>query len=222
MKLKINMKRIIMVPLSLLLASTLIVSCGNDDDGGSSSGAQQQEDSGGPLGPGAVQVERLARPAINEGLLISNNFLNAFNQIPPSADLSEAAAPVLTEAAAVLEAFDQVDGKDDLTVEAVTTAFLPDVMRIDTRVDIGPGKDAYNADLSGDKGILTGGRKIEDDVIDITLSLLVAGDPTGATVKDNVSYEGVSGNEAQPGHRRLYKQTSPKGRATFPFLARPY
>lgn len=221
MKIKINMKKITMVPLSLLLASTMLVSCGNDDDGGSSS-AQQQEDSGGPLGPGAVQVERLARPAINEGLIISNNFLNAFNSIPPSADLSEAAAPVRAEAASVIEAADQIDGKDDLTVDAVTTAFLPDVMRIDTRVDIGPGKDAYNADISGDKGMLTGGRKIEDDVIDITLSFLVAADPTGAAVKDNVSYEGVPGNEAQPGHRRLLNQTSPKGRASFPFLARPY
>ena len=216
-----KLKKITMFPMSLLLASTLVVSCGSDDDDDNNN-APQLEQTSGPLGPGAIQVERLARPAINEALIISNNLLNAFNMVPPSADLSDAAAPVRAEAATVIEASDMIDGKDDLTVDAVTTAFLPDVMRIDTRVDIGTGKTAYNADVSGDKGMLTGGRKIEDDVMDITLSFLVAGDATGMAVKDNVSYEGRSGNAAQPGHRRLYKQSSPKGAASFPFLARPY
>ncbi|MBA2405846.1 MAG: DUF4331 family protein [Bdellovibrionales bacterium] len=172
------------------------------------------------LGATKGQIERLARPVINEGLIITNAFLNAFNTIPPSADLSPAAAPVLGEAAKVLEAFDQLDGNDDLTVAAVVTAFLPDVMRIDTRVNIPAGTPAYNADVSGDKGILTGGRKLEDDIIDITLSFLVAGDVTGATVKDNVSYEGVAGNISQ-GHKMLHGQTSYGGTATFPFLAKP-
>lgn len=216
-----NFKKLLVIPLSVLLATSILVSCGSDDDDDDNARPQNEQNAG-PLGPDAIQVERLARPAINEALLISNDFLNAFNMIPPSADLSAAAAPVLAEAVTVLDAFDQIDEKEDISIEAVTTAFLPDVMRIDTRVDIGPGKTAYNADVSGDKGMLTGGRKIEDDVIDITLSLLVAGDPTGMTVKDNVSYDGKSGNSAQPGHRRLYRQSSPKGAASFPFLARPF
>lgn len=224
MKFKQDRKFLAPLMLSTFLLLTLAVGCGNDDDdsgGGSPQQQQAEVGSSGPLGTGATQVERLARPAINEGLVISNDLLNAFNSIPPSADLSPAAGPVLAEAATVIEATDQIDNKDDLTVEAVTTAFLPDVMRIDTRVDIAPGKPAYNADVSGDKGMLTGGRKIEDDVIDITLSFLVAADPTGKTVKDNVSYQGVPGNEAQPGHKWLNGQSGPGKAATFPFLARP-
>lgn len=208
-----KMKKLSALSLSVLLLGTLAVSCGSDDDDDDNSGGIQEETTG-PLGPGALQIERLARPAINEGLIISNDNLNAFNMVPPSADLSDAAAAVRAEAATVIDAADMIDGKDDTTVEMVATAFLPDVMRIDTRVDIAPGKTAYNADVSGDKGILTGGRKIEDDVIDITLSFLVAADPTGESVKDNVAYWDV--------HRKLYGQSSRGGRAKFPFLARPH
>ncbi|MBC7714867.1 MAG: DUF4331 family protein [Rhizobacter sp.] len=166
------------------------------------------------------QVERLARPAINEGLVVSNDFLNAFNMIPPSADLSAAAAPVVNEAANSIVAFDMLDGKTDTTVAQVANAFLPDVMRVDSRLDLAVATTAYNADVSGDRGMLTGGRKLEDDVMDITLSFLVAGDATGAAVKDNVSYEGTPGNPNQ-GHKLLYKQTERKGPASFPFLAKP-
>lgn len=221
MKDKMN-RSLLIFPLTLLLSSVLAISCGSDDDDNSSSAPQQEQETVvGPLGAGATQVERLARPAINEGLIISNEFLNAFNSIPPSADLSDAAAPVREEAALVIDAADMIDGKDDLPTSAVTNAFLPDVMRIDTRLDIAPGKTAYNADVSGDLGMLTGGRKIEDDVIDITLSFLVSADATGDKVKDNVFYEGVPGNPAQPGHKKLYQQKNRKGPASFPFLAEP-
>jgi hypothetical protein len=169
---------------------------------------------------GNQQVERLARPAVNEGLIETNSFLNAFNMIPPSADLSPAAAPVRAEAAKTLAAFDLIDNKVDIPVADVVAAFLPDVMRIDTRVAIPVGKTAYNADLSGDKKMLTGGRKLQDNVMDITLSLLVAGDATGMAVKNNVTYEGTRGN-ANQGHTMLYGQNSRLGRAMFPFLAEP-
>ena len=36
--------------------------------------------------PSYVQIERLGRPAINEGLVITNDYLNAFNSISPSQD----------------------------------------------------------------------------------------------------------------------------------------
>ncbi len=218
-----NKKSFYQVTVSSLILASLAVACGDTSSSSNNDQRQQEQEIGssGPLGPGAQQVERLARPAINEGLVINNDLLNAFNSIPPSADLSPAAAPVLKEASAVIEATDLIDGKRDLTVAAVAGAFLPDVMRIDTRKRIMPGTPAYNADVSGDKGILTGGRKIEDDVIDITLSFLVAGDASGKSVKDNVSYEGAAGNEAQPGHKRLYGQKGPGRAAYFPFLAAP-
>ncbi|BAY66572.1 hypothetical protein NIES22_67120 [Calothrix brevissima NIES-22] len=144
------------------------------------------------------QVERLARPAINEGLIVTNDFLNAFNSIPPTADLSSAAKPVGAEAKKTLKAL----GNNDQRANALLGAFLPDVMRIDTTVPSGYG-NALNA-----KGSPIAGRKITDDVIDITLSVLT----NGAVTTDNVSYEGTPGNPSQ-GHNPLEPQ--------FPYLALP-
>lgn len=144
------------------------------------------------------QFERLARPGINEGLIVTNDFLNAFNSIPPTADLSRAAAPVGAEAKKTLKAL----GNDEQRANALLGAFLPDVMRIDTTIPSGYG-NALNAKLSP-----IAGRKLADDVIDITLSILT----NQAVTTDNVSYEGTPGNPSQ-GHKPLEQQ--------FPYLALP-
>jgi hypothetical protein len=150
---------------------------------------------------GFQQFERLARPAINEGLIVTNDFLNAFNQIPPSADLSNAAAPVRAEAVRTLKAL----GNNDDRVAALAGAFLPDVMRIDTTKPSGYRADqnSVNAKLSP----ITG-RLLKDDVVDTTLQVLT----NNPQATDNVSYEGTPGNPAQ-GHRPLV--------ADFPYLALP-
>ena len=198
---------------------TALAGCGNDNKNGSGNPGNQPGQA-----PGS-QIDRLARPAINEGLSINDSTLNAFNSVPPSADLSDAAAPVRAEAVNTLKAFAALGQKLGTTPAPppATTAgaFFPDVMRIDTRNSIPPGTPAYNSATSGSKGILTGGRKLEDDSIDITLSLLVAGDATGKTVQDGVSYAGVPGNPNQPGHQLLHGQTSRGGTATFPFVTTP-
>ena len=142
------------------------------------------------------QVERLARPAINEGLITSNGLLNAFNSVPPTADLSPAAGPIGAEAIRTLKAL----GNNDDRTKALLGAFLPDVMRIDTT-----GASGYGNALNG-KGSPIRGRMLKDDVIDITLSVLTDGKVKG----DNVSYEGS--NIAQ-GHKAL--------EANFPYLALP-
>lgn len=144
------------------------------------------------------QFERLARPGINEGLIVTNDFLNAFNSIPPTADLSPAAAPVGAEAKQTLKAL----GNDDKRANSLLGAFLPDVMRIDTTIGSGYA-NALNA-----KGSPIAGRLLKDDVIDITLSVLT----NGAVKTDNVSYEGTPGNPAQ-GHKPLEPE--------FPYLALP-
>lgn len=144
------------------------------------------------------QVERLARPLVNEGLVVTNEFLNAFNQIPPSADLSPAAAPVREEALRTLTAFSGSQAR----ATALANAFLPDVMRIDTT-----GPSGYANALNAE-GSPVRGRLLKDDVVDITLSLLT----NGAITSDNVTYEGVPGNPAQ-GHDPLVP--------TFPYLALP-
>jgi len=188
------------------------------------------------------QIERLARPAINEGLIITNDFLNAFNSIAPTLDLSTAAATVVAEAAGVLTAvhnYGRNAGLPAPEVADVAAGFLPDVMRIDTSKNINVGQWAYNGDFTIVNGtsagaMLTGGRKIEDDVMDITLSYLIAGNPAcgpgqACAIKEGTSYAGGTTcsnagqgtNIANPGHKCLFSQTSRNGSASFPFLASP-
>ena len=178
-----------------------------------------------------VQIERLGRPAVNEGLVYTNDFLNAYNSIPPSADLTAAASPVVAQAAGVITAVYAVAGGHPMSsagefVNEVAGEFLPDVMRIDTTQAIPPGTEAYAAAVAGPVGrltgvgILTGGRKIEDDVMDDTLSVLAGTLPAGVFVQDNVSYKGHAGNPQQ-GHQMLHGASAYGGTATFPYLAKP-
>ncbi len=163
---------------------------------------------------GYTQIERLARPAINEGLIITNDYLNAFNSIPPTADLSDAAAPVRAEAIAVLNVVTGLIGGGPTSAE-VAAQFLPDVMRIDTanaNPGVGPSTSDANVgyiscvNASGTGPLLCGGRKIEDDVIDITLNYIASGTPTQPyTISDNIGY--TTAHSALP--------------TAFPYLATP-
>jgi hypothetical protein len=153
------------------------------------------------------QVERLARPGINEGLIVNNDFLNALNSVGPDFEAAalagqqqaaRIAGPIIADASKTLKAI----GNDDQRTQALLGAFLPDVMRIDTTAESGYGKA-----LNG-KGSPIRGRLIADDVIDTTLSVLT----NGAIATDNVSYAGTPGNPSQ-GHDPLLPE--------FPYLALP-
>jgi hypothetical protein len=151
------------------------------------------------------QVERLARPAVNEGLIVTNDYLNALNSVGPDFEAAalagqqpaaNIAGPIVAEAKQTLLAV----GNSDARANALLGAFLPDVMRIDTTGPSGYA-NALNANGSPIRG-----RKIKDDVVDITLGVLT----NGAITTDNVSYEGTPGNPAQ-GHDPLAP--------SFPYLA---
>lgn len=172
------------------------------------------------------QVEQLARPGINEALLRTNLFLNIYNSVSPAfisralvagTPENTAAAPVLGEAIDSLNLFTALDGPGGANTTTLAAAFLPDVMRIDTSINtITSGTTAYSAAFvaSGpNAGAPAAGRKLTDDVVDITLTVL-----TGGTVTtDNVPYY----PNANPGvgHQRLNQQLVDNGPATFPFLA---
>ncbi len=157
-------------------------------------------------GGSCTQVERLAQPAINEGLIVTNDFLNTLNQVGPEVEAAILASPnplanpILAEAAQTLLAL----GNTPAQAVAIATAFLPDVMRIDTT-----GPSGYAAAVNA-AGRPIRGRRITDDVIDITLSVIVPG-TVPAVESDNVSYAGPNANGS--GHRPLL----PK----FPYLADP-
>lgn len=159
-----------------------------------------------------TQIERLARPAINEGLILSDSLLNTWNSVPPTADTSAAAKPIADEATQVLKAL----GNTDAQVGKLFGALLPDVMRIDTSRPSGYAGTAANplGNVEPTKGIPIGGRMIKDDVIDTTLFLIVP-DATNNAVpglrSDNVGYDKPDAN----GH--VHKPVM----ADFPYLAAP-
>lgn len=183
------MKKKIIIFLGFV-AGVIIISCNKNDSSNATAQVKQAD-------AGYVQVERIGRPAINEALVITNDYLNAFNSIPPTADLSAAAAPVRAEATAVL---DVVTGlvPGGPTSAQVAGQFLPDVMRIDTVVSnpgVGPSTSDANVgyiscvNVTGAGPLLCGGRKLEDDVIDITLNYIASGVPTQPyTISDNITY----------------------------------
>lgn len=155
---------------------------------------------------GGKQIERLARPAINEGLVVTNDFLNALNSVGPDFEAAALAGkqpaagiagPIVAEAKKTLMAV----GNTDARATALIGAFLPDVMRIDTT-----GASGYANALNA-KGSPIRGRKITDDVIDITLTVVT----NGAIKADNVSYAGP--NAGGTGHKPLME--------SFPYLADP-
>jgi hypothetical protein len=155
---------------------------------------------------GGKQVARLARPAIGEGLLTTTAYQNTLNSIGPDFEAAalaghkpeaDAAAPIVGEAKKTLMAF----GNDDKRATALILAFLPDVMRIDTT-----GPSGYAAALNA-KGSPIRGRKITDEVIHITLSVVT----NGAVKTDNVTYPGPNGGGTA--HKPLL--------SSFPYLADP-
>jgi hypothetical protein len=174
----------------------------------------------------AVQVERLGRPAIGEGLLIDNGFLLAFNSISPDQDLAVYTTNTAfrTQVQTVLGAVDDaVAPVDNVNTADIEQAFFPDVMRIDTTLQVPVGTAAYPfaAVAVGTTVRPIAGRKLEDDVIDITLSVVA-----GGALSDNVDYrdpvdpnDGNPGGSPNPDHDLLNGQTVTGGAATFPFLA---
>jgi len=224
-----NFKKTTVLSLSALM---LVVSCGKDS--GSSSSGQSY-----------MQVERLARPAINEGLVLSNDNLNAFNSITPSSDLeasNPAVAAVLTEAQVVLDVVRKLGNTLTSSTSAPPVAtsvgqFLPDVMRISVddahfgalhplvantsrTGNSNQNNVAYTACVSLTAGapLLCGGRKIRDDVIDITLSYLAAG--AGAAAPVATPFTSVPGYAVSDAVSYSTSHTTPL-LGVFPFLAAP-
>ena len=202
--------------LALFAAAAFAVGCGSDSTDIVSNNTQQQD-------PSFRQIEQLARPGINEALLFTNAFLNTYNAVSPAfiaAALANpagpegtAAAPVFTEATTTLNLLTGFVAGGTTTAQAIA-AFLPDVLRCDSTLNVPVATTAYSFALNA-VGSPVAGRKLTDDVVDITYSVLV-----GAGTTDNVPYYAPPGNTNQAiGHQRLNGQAADFGAATFPFLA---
>lgn len=140
-----------------------------------------------------VQVERLGRPAINEGLIRDGALNTLWNSVGPDVDATSAASGIASHATETLKAFNNTQEQVDVLFKQL----LPDVMRIDTTKESGyatPKNGAALGNLSPTNKIPIGGRLLEDDVVDITLILIVPGGlPAGTAVagleSDNVDYD---------------------------------
>lgn len=163
-----------------------------------------------------VQVERLGRPAINEGLFVTNDFLNAVNSITPEQDAGALVGPVFAEAAATLGALANIGTAFAATPPAagdVVAALIPDVMRIDTTLTSVGSAYANGAVAVGTTVRPVAGRKLEDDVIDITYQVLTGVGGLGDGVPYTRPAAGPGSTNPAIGHKPLI--------ATFPFLAAP-
>jgi len=209
------------IRLSLALAAAAAIpACGGSND---------------PAMPGTtwVQVERLARPAINEGLFVTNDYLNAVNSIRPDQDGAALVGPVAAEAVLTLQALGQIGTANAVTPPQpgdVVAALIPDVMRIDTTLPAIPlGSAAYAFMARGGLGTgATGvmpiaGRKLEDDVIDITYQVLTGVPGLGDGVPYYKPAAGPGSTNPAIGHNKLHGQGAIGAgqSATFPFLADP-
>ena len=206
--------------ISLFAAAALIAGCGSDD---STFVPPNNFQPNTPQGTSLKQIEQLARPGINEALLFSNAFLNTYNAVSPQfvaaaltpntpENLNPTVQALLAEATTVLSLImdaPQVAGFNGVltTPTAAVQAFLPDVMRCDSSQNVGAAQTAYAPPFINSKVSPIAGRKLTDDVIDVTYIVLL--DATGV-LNDHVNYVPNAGNPAT-GHQPLI--------STFPYLA---
>jgi len=227
--------------IALFAAAALITGCGSDDttffNGNVNPIVVAPNPPAPPAAIGFKQIEILARPGINEALLFTNAFLNAYNSVTPAqaaavfADASPTnlirnqALTVLTLTTGVNPGASSVANGLFPDPTSAVTALIPDVMRIDASLDtipnsatvIGSSTPVYDAAFLNTSGSPIAGRKLTDDVIDFTyVGLLGTNQDLGT---DHVNYLGTAGNPAT-GHQLLNGQVGvPTAPATFPYLA---
>jgi hypothetical protein len=142
------------------------------------------------------QVQRLGNPLVSE-VLLSKRDHPTHGSIGPDQDAA-LVAPL------VVDFMTTVAGRDPAYINAIAPALIPDVLVVDTSKD--PSTASWlSTTLSGGWG----GRKLQDDVVDLALTAVFGsalGDAAHATPQlttDNVAFD------------------SPNVTGTFPYLAPP-
>jgi hypothetical protein len=157
------------------------------------------DDNNDSTGPGPRmynQVQRLGNPLVSE-VLLSKRDHPVHGSIGPDQDAA-LVAPL------VVDFMTTVAGRDPAYISAIAPALIPDVLVIDTSKD--PSTAGW---LSTTLSAGWGGRKLDDDVVDLALTAVFGdalGDPTHATPElttDHVAFD------------------SPNVTTTFPYLAVP-
>ncbi|MEO6057249.1 MAG: DUF4331 family protein [Gemmatimonadales bacterium] len=166
--------------------SLTATACSDNNDGGVS-----------PTTPRMYnQIQRLGNPLVSE-VLLSKRSHPTHGSIGPDQDATLVAPEVV-------DFLTTVAGRDPAYINAIAPALIPDVLVVDTSVD--PSTSSWlSTTLSGGWG----GRKLQDDVVDLALTAVFGsalGDASHATPElttDNVGDD------------------SPNITSTFPYLASP-
>ena len=153
-----------------------------------------------------VQIDRLARPAVNELFATAeNNRHQINNQIAPKDDSTQLANDIdffMTHAA----------GRSQATTDALKSVLIPDVMV----ADMSQSTAAYlGVETGGATGGKFGGRALTDDVIDISL---------GAVFGNTISALGLAPDDGKEIATLTSDNTNASGKHftnTFPYLGAP-
>ncbi|MCW3098175.1 MAG: hypothetical protein JWL77_3793 [Chthonomonadaceae bacterium] len=140
--------------LASVLGLASLAGCGSDNNSGPKT---------------YTQIDRLARPAVNEVLATVANNRHAINDTAvPSQDgqsgfLTDDIQTFMTTAA----------GRSQATTDAVKSVLVPDVLVADLSQT---GQAAYlGVETGGFTGGTFGGRKLTDDVVDVSLGVIFGG-----------------------------------------------
>ena len=153
------------------------------------------------------QVDRLARPAVNEVFATAANNRHQINdEIAPTGDAGQLANDIQSFMVGTA-------GRSQAITDVVKAVLVPDVMVADLDR---AGSAAYlGVETAGATGGLFGGRKLTDDVIDTSLGVIF-----GTTISDL----GLAAADAHQIPTLTSDNVGPTGKgylATFPYLANP-
>lgn len=163
---------------------------------------------------GWEQVDRLARPVVNEVFAtVANNRHKINNEISPVNDREEIRNDIQKF---MDEVFDFTPGgrRSQATVDVIKAVLVPDVMKANLRASAGTA--AYlGVETNGATGSTFGGRKLTDDVVDISLGVVF-----GTTVSDL----GLAAADGRQVPTLTTDNVGPDGKqftGSFPYLGAP-
>jgi hypothetical protein len=186
MQTRFLMRTVRRLALASAAAALTLTACSDDNN-----------DTVGPQTPRMYdQVQRLGNPLVSEVLLAKRSH-PTHGSIGPDQDATLVAPEVV-------DFLTTVAGRDPAYIQAIAPALIPDVLVVDTSKD--PSTSSWlSTTLSGGWG----GRKLQDDVVDLALTAVFGdalGDAAHATPQlttDNLAFD------------------SPGVTNTFPYLASP-
>jgi hypothetical protein len=160
-----------------------------------------------PEGDHYVQMDRLARPVVNEVFAtVANDRHKVNDETAPTGDAQELANDI--ESFMTFPA-----GRSQAIRDVVRAVLVPDVMKVDLK---SPDQASYlGVETGGATGGKFGGRKLSDDVIDISL---------GVVFGNTISNLGLAEDDGAAIDSLTSDNVGPEGKhflAAFPYLGEP-